>query len=172
MPERREPVLLGKIVATHGVRGQLRVHSYSGEHTALLALKSIFLKDPAGVLEPFDVKSAASHGKRVLILLKGYEDINKVLPLVGRELYARREDLPELEEDEYYWCDLIGLAVVTEEGENLGRLTEIIATGSNDVYVVRSGAREYLVPALTDVVVAVNLAAGTMTISPPEGLLE
>lgn len=172
MSDRRNPVLLGKIVATHGIRGQLRVHSYSGEHGALVALTSVLLHDPAGGWESFDVVSAKAHGNKVLLSLKGCDNINQVLHLVGRELYAEREKLPELEEDEFYWCDLIGLSVVTEAGEELGRLTDIIPTGSNDVYVVSSGSREYLVPALTDVVVAVDLAAGIMTVAPPEGLFD
>ena len=73
---------------------------------------------------------------------------------------------------EYYWCDLLGLRVVTVEGVELGTVAEIIDTGSNDVYVVRSAEREYLIPALADVVVAIDLATRTMTVSPPEGLLD
>jgi 16S rRNA processing protein RimM len=92
--------------------------------------------------------------------------------LVGREIYAERGQLPELTEGEYYWCDLIGLKVVTAEGVLLGELYDIMATGSNDVYLVRSGEKEYLIPAIEDVVVEVNLAAGVMTVSPLEGLLE
>jgi 16S rRNA processing protein RimM len=118
------------------------------------------------------VAHAAVHGKKVLITLKEFDNINQVLPLVGREVYALREQLPELSPDEYYWCDLLGLRVVTVGGEALGTLRDIIATGSNDVYVVSEGTREYLIPALEDVVVNIDLDAGVMTVSPPEGLLD
>jgi 16S rRNA processing protein RimM len=77
-----------------------------------------------------------------------------------------------LTEGEYYWCDLIGLKVITDGGVHLGELYDIMATGSNDVYLVRSGEKEYLIPAIEDVVVEINLAAGVMTVSPLEGLLE
>jgi 16S rRNA processing protein RimM len=80
--------------------------------------------------------------------------------------------LPELAEGEFYWCDLLGLKVVTDLGEFLGTLTDIIATGSNDVYVVKNDSREYLIPALADVVLEVDLDEGKMVVSPPEGLLD
>ena len=163
---------LGKVSATHGIKGQLRVVSYSGELETILALKTILLKGPEGQMETFDVTAASVHGKKVLMSLHGLNDINQVERLVGRELFVRREQLPVLDEDEYYWCELQGLKVVTVEGEILGELTALIPTGSNDVYVVTSGAREYLIPAVDDVVIAIDIAAGVMTVSPPEGLLD
>ena len=172
MPDRTEPMLIGKIAAPHGIRGQLRVISYSGEPANLAGLRSVMLKGATGGMEHFAVAGATVHGAKLLLSLKGYTEINQVLHLVGRELYAERDQLPPLDDGEYYWCDLIGLRVVTELGDLLGNLTEIIATGSNDVYVVTAGEREYLIPALTDVVLDVDLTAGTMTVSPPDGLFD
>jgi 16S rRNA processing protein RimM len=167
-----KPVLLGKIIAPHGLRGQLRVVPFSGETTTIVLLRTVLLKGPGSGMETFEVAHAVAHGKKVLITLKEFDDINQVLHLVGREVYALREQLPELPQDEYYWCDLLGLRVVTVDGEALGTLSEIIATGSNDVYVVREGKREYLIPALEDVVINIDLDAGVMTVSPSEGLLD
>jgi 16S rRNA processing protein RimM len=165
-------VLLGKVVATHGIRGQLAVVPFSGEFSTILSLKTVLLSGPDNRKENFEVDRAAVHRNRVLLTLKGFSNINEVLHLVGREILARRDQLPPLEEGEFYWCDLIGLAVTTTEGEALGRIAEIIATGSNDVYVVRGGEKEYLIPALEDIVVNVDLDQGTMTVSPSEGLLD
>lgn len=170
--EEGKQVLLGKISATHGIKGQLRIVSYSGEPGTIVSLATVLLKSPKGEMEAFAVAASAVHGKRVLLSLKGFDNINQVLPLVGRELYARREQLPELPPGEYYWCDLLGLAVRTLEGVTLGTIADIIATGSNDVYVVREGEKEYLIPALEDVVLRVDLDEGIMTVSPPEGLLD
>ncbi len=167
-----KPVLLGKIVATHGIRGQLRVVPFSGETTTIVSLRTVLLKAPGSGMETFEVAHAVAHGNKVLVTLKEFDDINQVLHLVGRELYALREQLPDLLPDEYYWCDLLGLRVVTASGEALGTLSEIIATGSNDVYVVREGPREYLIPALEDVVIDIDLDAGVMTVSLSEGLLD
>ncbi len=166
------PVLLGKIIAPHGIRGQLRVVPFSGETSVIVSLRSVLIKGSGNGMEPFEVTHAVAHGKRVLVTLKGFDNINQVLHLVGREVYALREQLPELAPDEYYWCDLLGLRVVTVGGEALGTLADIIATGSNDVYVVRQGKHEYLIPALEDVVTGIDLDAGVMTVSPPEGLLD
>lgn len=165
-------VLLGKVIATHGIRGQLRVVLFSGEFSSVAGIDSVILKGPSGVMDTFAVADVARHGKKVLITLKGADNINQVLNLVGRELYVRREQLPQLTEGEYYWCDLLGLRVVTDQGEELGILEDIIATGSNDVYVVKSDKREYLIPALEDVVLEINLDDGIMKVSPPEGLFD
>ncbi|RNC72786.1 MAG: 16S rRNA processing protein RimM [Desulfuromonadales bacterium] len=172
MPGSSDLMLLGKVTATHGIRGQLTVAPFSGECDTILSLPTVTLKGSDGRTESFDVERAAVHRNRVLLTLKGFSNINEVLHLVGRELFARRDQFPPLAEGEYYWCDLMGLSVVTDAGESLGRIVEIIATGSNDVYVVKGEGREYLIPALEDIVVCVDLDLGTMTVSPTEGLLD
>jgi len=172
MERERETVLLGKVVATHGIRGQLRVVLFSGDFTNAAGLDSVMLKRPDGGMDTFPVAAIARHGQKVLLTLKELDSINQVRPLVGREVHVRRDQLPELSEGEYYWCDLLGLRVETDRGELLGTLTEIIATGSNDVYVVRSGGREYLIPALEEVVREIDLDDRIMKVSPPEGLFD
>jgi 16S rRNA processing protein RimM len=167
-----ETVLLGKVMATHGIRGQLRVSLYSGEFSSVAGLDSVILKGTDTGMETFAVAGVFRHGKKVLITLKDFDSINQALSLVGRELLVRREQLPELSDGEYYWCDLLGLRVVTDQGEDLGILKDIIATGSNDVYVVKSGTREYLIPALEEVVLEINLDDGIMKVSPMEGLFD
>lgn len=167
-----EAVLLGKVIATHGIRGQLRIVLYSGDFSSVAGVESLMLLGEGGEKVAFAVAATARHGKKVLVTLRDYHDINQVLHLVGREVYVRREQLPELPEGEYYWCDLLGLGVVTDRGEDLGILSDIIATGSNDVYVVKSGEREYLIPALEDVVRKIDLDNGIMKVSPPEGLFD
>jgi 16S rRNA processing protein RimM len=172
MSRENEPVLLGKIVATQGIKGQLRVAVYSGEFETILSLASLMLKGPDGRMETFQVAAVAVHGKKLILSFKEYDNINQSLPLVGHEVYVERHQLPALSEGEFYWFDLLGLRVETDHGEILGELVDIIATGSNDVYVVKDGKREYLIPALEDIVLDVNLDAGIMKVSPPEGLLD
>lgn len=145
---------------------------YSGDPGSITSLRTLILPAPGGGYETFEIAGAVEHKKRVLVRFRGLDDIDEVLPLVGREVYVRRDQLPELPEGEFYWCDLIGLAVITEEGEFLGDLTDIFATGGNDVYVVKSGDREILIPATTEVVLRVDTDAGKMTVRPLEGLLD
>jgi 16S rRNA processing protein RimM len=168
----KEPVLLGKIAATHGIKGQLRVTIFSGEFETVQSLDSVMLKGADGVMKEFQISSAVVHGKKLLLTFSGCDDINLALPLIGHELYANRDKMPALAEGEYYWCDLIGLKVETDSGEMLGRLTDIIVTGSNDVYVVKGNGREYMIPALEDVILHIDLNEGVMKVSPPEGLLD
>ncbi|ACH40422.1 16S rRNA processing protein RimM [Citrifermentans bemidjiense Bem] len=165
-------LLIGKIQGTHGIKGQLRVIPFAGDASSISQLNEVFVKSPTAALEPFAVVSAKAHGKRVILTLKPFDNINQVLHLVGREIYADRVSLPELPDDEFYWSDLLGLQVATSDGEELGELVDIIETGSNDVYVVKKGALEVLIPALEDVVLSINLAEGRMTVSLPEGLLD
>ena len=165
-------VLIGKIQGTQGIKGQLRVIPFAGDASSISQLDSLCVKTPSGAMEEFSVVSARAHGKRVILTLRPFDNINQVLHLVGREIYADRVALPELPSDEFYWSDLLGLRVVTSDGEELGELVDIIETGSNDVYVVKKNGREVLVPALEDVVVSVDLAGGRMTVSLPEGLLD
>lgn len=165
-------VLIGKIQGTQGIKGQLRVIPFAGDASSISQLDSLCVKTPSGAMEEFSVVSARAHGKRVILTLRPFDNINQVLHLVGREIYADRVALPELPSDEFYWSDLLGLRVVTSGGEELGELVDIIETGSNDVYVVKKNGREVLVPALEDVVVSVDLAGGRMTVSLPEGLLD
>lgn len=172
MPDVQELILIGKVLGTHGIRGQLRIVPYSGDPASITSLRTLILGTPGGQYQSFEIERAVAHKKRVLVKLKKLDDINQVLPLTGREVFIHHDQLPGLSDGEYYWCDLIGLEVRTEEGEVLGDLKNIIETGSNDVYEVTSGEREILIPATEDVVLAVDLDARRMTVRLPDGLLD
>lgn len=172
MPEAHELIPIGKVMGPHGIRGQLRIIPYSGDSASITSLRSVLLRAPSGLYDSYELVRAVEHKKQVLVTLKGFDNINQVLSLVGREVFIRRDQFPRLPEGEYYWCDLIGLVVQTEGGETLGELTDIFETGSNDVYVVTAGAREILIPATEEVVMNVDLDAGRMIVRPPDGLLD
>jgi len=172
MPEAHELIPIGKVLGPHGIRGQLRIIPYSGDSASITSLRTVLLRAPGGPYDSYEIAHAVVHKKHVLISLKGFDNINQVLSLAGREVFVRRDQFPQLPAGEYYWCDLIGLAVQTEDGEALGELVDIFETGSNDVYVVKAGSREILIPAIEEVVLDVNLVAGRMVVRPPEGLLD
>lgn len=166
-------IAVGRISGTHGIRGQLRLHSYSGNLASLQHAGEAQLALPDGSSLTVSIRRASRHSGKILLALDGYDSIDQVQQLTGAELLLRRNQLPALENDEYYWQDLLGLQVRTVDGELLGTVTGIMETGANDVYVVRNDTgKEYLIPAIADVIETVDLAAGTMTITPLEGLLD
>lgn len=172
MTEPQALIPVGKIIGPHGIRGLLKVFSYSGNLESLRAARTITLKSPSGETQELGIKNAALHAGKLILGLQGYDEIDRVLPFVGNEICLLRSQLPEPDENEYYWCDLIGLEVVTPDGTELGAITDIFDNGSNDIYVVRNEKREYLVPAIASVIDSVDLEGRKMVITPLEGLLD
>lgn len=172
MTDQDELVPVGKIVGTHGVRGLLKLFSYSGNAQSLQAAKTVYLKGRDGSLRDFEFTRVSSHTTGFIIGFAGFTDINQVEFMIGSELCLKQSQLPALDEGEYYWRDLLGLTVITEQGVALGTIADIFETGSSDVYVVRGGDKEYLIPAIADVVAKVDISGRTMIITPLDGLLD
>lgn len=172
MPDSDVLIPVGKIIGAHGVKGNIKVYSYSDNLESLRAARTVIVKGHGDEIREFGIKSVAGQGGKLVLGLLEISDIDQVPPLVGSEICLYRSQLPQLEEDEYYWCDLIGLEVATVDGEVLGSIAEIFETGSNDVYVVRGGKREYLIPAVSAVIGSIDLEGGRMLVTPLEGLLD
>ncbi|BCS98791.1 ribosome maturation factor RimM [Desulfoluna limicola] len=162
-------IAIGKIIGTHGLKGGARVYSWAESIDSFGKGARLTAATPTGDLE-LTVQSAAPHKKGLLLTFKEVGHINALEPLVGSELFVDRADLPEPEDGSYYWIDIIGLQVVTEAGDVLGRVASIFPTGSNDVYVVKDGKKEILVPALESVLKDIDLDKGIMVVDLPEGL--
>ena len=163
-------VSIGKITGTHGVRGAVKLLSYSDSANLLGPDARISVRYIDGRFSELTVGWIKPHKKGFLLFFKESATFEQASALAGAELLMERGLLPETEEDEYYWVDLIGLSVFSDEGAYLGRLESIFPTGSNDVYVVKSETKEILVPALESVVLKVDLSEGTMLVRLPEGL--
>lgn len=172
MSDTRSLIHLGTVTGTHGIKGGLRVRTFSGEYETLSALTTLFLQKGNGVVERVDVSSVRGQGKNVVLALKDRSSIEQVAEFIGSGIFAERSQLPTLSDGEYYWYDLIGMTVLLEDGTSLGTVTDIIQTGSNDVYVVSDGDREVLIPAIEDVVLDIDTKAGMMRVNLLEGLLE
>ena len=163
---------VGKLTGTHGIKGMLKLHSYSGNMESLAEARAVTIRFQDGKLQELGLKQIAGNGSRILVSLQGFNEINQVQYLVGSELCLLRSQLPETGSDEYYWSDLLGLKVLTVDGLELGIIKDIFETGSSDIYVVRSNDREYLIPAIADVISSVDLQKRVMLITPLEGLLD
>jgi len=162
--------IVAKIVGVHGVRGNVKLHAYVESLSLLEPGATVVVGDPESGKGRYTIRWAKPHHRTVLMSLKNVDDRDAAEMLVGADVFMEKSRLPDLEEGSYYWSDLIGMAVVTTDGQSLGRIASILRTGSNDVYVVREGAGEILIPALVSVVKTVDPGSNTMTVDLPEGL--
>lgn len=164
-------ILLGKIIRPHGLKGLLRVRSYADSENSLIPAETLFLKTEEGRWHEYAVISSNRHKNYFVVALEGIDSRDKAEEYRGVEFYIKRETVSR-DEDEYFWDELVGLSVYLENGKILGRIARIVATGSNDIFVVKEGLKEYYIPAIHDVVKEIDLKKGRMTIFAMEGLLD
>ncbi len=163
-------MLIGKIVGVHGIKGTNKLRSYAESLSVFSPGSSILVRDRRGREARYEIGWVKPHTGTPLILFKSIANRDQAKELIGAELFIPQSDLPELDEDTYYWHDLIGIDVYTTTGEFLGRIESIIETGSNDVYVVKRDEKEVLIPALESVVLDIDLTHKRMKVDLPEGL--
>ena len=161
---------IGKIVNTHGVKGEMRVRPSTDDIKRFEKLKEVYV-DQKG-LKTYEVEGVRYHKDFVLIRLKGVDTMNDAELLKNSLIKIDRKDSLPLGEDEYYMCDLYDLEVLTDEGRRLGILTDILVTGSNDVYVVtdKEADKEILLPAIKQCIQKVDIANGQMIVHMLAGL--
>ena len=158
-------VLVGRIVGLYGVHGWLKIESWTEPRLGIFAYQPWLLG--ATPDEEVRVSGVTGHnqGKGVVAHLPGIDLREHAVALVGQEIHVAREALPPTGADEYYWTDLEGVAVFTVEGQPLGRVDHLLATGANDVLVVRDDMRERLIPFVQGPVVkSVDLPAQRMVV--------
>ncbi len=157
---------MGRVLAPRGLTGEIKVETHSDAPGRF---------SPGGILHirdhPHKIEHSTSLPKGALALkLEGVENHKEAESLRGALLLVPEDMVPPLPEGEYYHFQIIDMKVYTQETEYLGRVTEILSTGSNDVYVVSEGGKDLLIPALDDVVKDVDVARRTMTVDLPRGL--
>ena len=145
--------------------------SYASSEATFLEAGSVFVGARGEEPREYAVVSAVPLKDNVLLELEGIRFRDEVEALRGAEIYIEKDRAPR-DEDEYFWHELIGLAVYLDTGKYLGRLNQIISQGGNDIYVIKEGPAEYLIPATHDVIREINLQAKTMVITELEGLLD
>lgn len=162
---------VGKVINTHGVRGGLKVQPLSDIPGRAGKLKRVYVEKEGRSAE-HHVVEAFTHGRFWIIRLEKVRTMDEAEGLVGSLITIPLSERMELPGDTYYLDQIIGLDVYLTDGTYLGRVTDVLQTGSNDVYVVKAeNGREALIPALKSVIVGVDTTAGRMEVDPPEGLL-
>ncbi len=164
-------VELGKIVKAHGIKGEVKVLPFSGVPEDLLTMAEIELRH-GGEGRIFKLERIRPQGRLAIMRLTGVVGRDMAEELVGSEVWGDEESLPELGADEFYWHEVEGLEVKTIAGLRLGRVQSLLATGAHDVLIITDGSSEYLVPAINEIMVSLDKAAGVLVIDPPPGLLE
>ena len=164
-------LLIGRVIGPHGVRGLLKIDSYARSEDTLLTAGRIYLKQREGEISEYAIVSAVPYKGASLIRLEGLDSRDQVEPYCGAEIFIPKAAVSR-GEDEYFWHELIGLRVYLETGRYLGAVEEIVTTAANDIYVVREGKEEFLIPAIHDVVKTIDLENGKMILSEVEGLLD
>jgi 16S rRNA processing protein RimM len=170
-PNEGEPIFLavGRLGRPYGLHGEIYLHILTDFPERLKSGVTVFVGPDYQTME---IANARLLQNKLRIFLKGIADRDQASKLSSQMVFVRTLDIPPLPEGEYYYHQLIGLQVVTEQGLELGKIEEIIATGANDVYVVRSvEGGEVLVPAIDEVIRSVDLECGTMKVQLLPGLL-
>lgn len=165
---------VGKIVNTHGVKGEVKVVTQTDFPDVRFAKgSSLLLVDPAsGQTVPVTVESGRPQKNVYMVRFEGMDGINSVEPYRNWLIKVTEDELVELDEDEFYHHEIIGCRVVTDEGEELGTIGEIMSPGANDVWVVnRPKGKDILIPYIDDVVLSVDVENKLVTVQLLEGLL-
>ena len=131
----QEKVVIGRVSSPHGIKGWLKILSYTDPLENIFSYKSIFLKKRNDYI-PFEIEDYSISGKIIRMKLKGVDDRNHSEEIAECEILVNRDDLPEISSDSYYWTDLIGFQVKRMDSKDLGLLDSFFETGSNDVMVV------------------------------------
>lgn len=158
-----QPVLLGRVSGVFGVEGWVKLYSYTEPREAILGYEDCLLLQD-GAWQALRWQRGKRHGKTVIARIEGVDDRDAAENLVGADIGIWREDLPEAGGESFYWADLEGLTVVNTDGDTLGVVASLMATGANDVLVVK-GDREILIPFVTgQYVLGVDLADGVIRV--------
>ena len=159
----------GKIVTTHGIRGEVKIMPYTDVPELLCEFDRLFIGKEH---REINIERSRVFKNTVIAKLEGIDTPEAAEKLRNKILYMHRDDL-ELDDDTYFIQDLIGMEVRdADSGQVYGRLDDVMQTGANDVYVIKGDDKEYLVPAIADVIVSTDLENDVMTIRPLEGLFD
>ncbi|MDE5620070.1 MAG: ribosome maturation factor RimM [Ruminococcus sp.] len=166
---KKEYLEAGKIVNTHGIRGEVKIMPYTDVPELLCEFDRLFIgKERNEII----IECSRVAKNMVIAKLEGVDTPEQAEKLRNRLLYMHRDDL-ELDEDTYFIQDLIGIEVKdADTGFVYGKITDVMQTGANDVYVIEGDGREYLVPAIADVIISTDIDTDSMTIRALEGLFE
>lgn len=162
---------VGVITQTHGIKGEVKVFPTTDDVSRFKKLKEVIM-DTGRERITMEIEGVKFFKQYAIVKFKGYDSINDIEKYKRAKLYVTRDHAVKLQKDEYFIADLVGLNVVTDEGEPFGKMKDVLATGANDVYVVeREDGTEVLLPAIRECVKAVDMEQGQITVHIMAGLI-
>ena len=166
-------VMIGEIVKPHGIRGEVKVYSYSGQPENFRHYKEVILQEPAeSRTATYKITRSREQAKLTILQLEGVASREAAEALKGSRVFLKKTDFPELDSDEYYWHQLVGMQVFTDAGKKLGEVSSIFSTSAHDVLVITGAGREYLIPVNEEIIKEIDDQKGKLLVTPPPGLLE
>jgi 16S rRNA processing protein RimM len=164
---------VGRVAGAHGLRGALKMRPDNPESDTLEYVSRIFIEQPGGEAREYRLLRAERVNRATIrVILEGLNDADAAEALRGASISVAKSDLPPKASGEFYHYEAIGCEVATTDGRRLGIIEEVLATGANDVWVVRDGATEVLVPVIENVVKSMDLDARQMVVEAVPGLLD
>ncbi|HSQ88670.1 ribosome maturation factor RimM [Romboutsia sp.] len=162
---------IGQIVNTQGLKGEVRVYTYTDDIDRFDELETFYLgKDRE---KTWEVEKVRYKGNMVIMKIKGIDRVEDAEKLKNKFMYVSREDSRELQEGEFFISDMIGMDVYTVDGEHIGVLDEVLQYAANDVYVVKGADnKEYMIPAMMKFVPTIDMNERKMIIDPIKGMLD
>ena len=161
----------GRITTTHGIKGEVKVYPEVDDPDRFSLFKEVYLRS-GSKLVPVEIENVKFFKKTVILKFKGIDDINDAVKYRDYEVMARREDIAELSEDQYFDADILGLLVQDSSGSELGSVSQVLHGSGNDVYVIKNGTgKEIMIPAVKRFVTSVDIEKGRMTVNPLPGML-
>lgn len=157
-------VVMGRVAAAYGIRGWIKIQSFTEYVDSLLDYRTWWLGQEQGPWREAEVGQCEVHGKTLVAQLADCPDRTAAEKLKGLLIAVPRSSLPEREEGEYYWSELIGLAVVNEAGERLGTVVNLLETGANEVLSVHGDSGEILIPFVASAIKQVDLKNRTIRV--------
>ena len=163
---------VGVITSTHGIRGEVKVFPTTDDPKRFDYLKNVIVDMKREQVE-LEITGVKYFKQYVILKFKGYDDINEIQQFIKKDLLVTRENAVKLEEGEFFICDLVGCTILTDEGEELGVLKDIMQTAANDVYVVEcANGKEVLIPSIPQCILEKNPEAGYIKVHLLKGLLD
>ena len=165
-------LLLGKVVRPHGLDGTLRVLSFAESEKSFLKAGVLFIRSITGEIRKHGIRSIKPHKKVFLLELEALSSLEEAEKYRDADILVDKGTLERKEGDEYFWFELLGLDVYLKGGTYLGKIGQIVPSGSHDIYVVTEGKREVMIPAIHEFIEEIDLENKRMVIQEKEGLLD